>query len=65
MKGKWLGLLVRLGLIQPEKVMYIGGSDILPTPLKGAEEQALIARLMAGDEEAKAILIERNLRLVV
>ena len=26
-------LLVRLGLYQPEKVVYIGGSDTLPSPL--------------------------------
>lgn len=63
--NKWLELLVRLGLYQPEKIMYIGGSDVLPTPLKQQEEQALIARLAGGDERAKAILIERNLRLVV
>lgn len=63
--NKWLELLVRLGLYQPEKIMYIGGSDVLPTPLKQQEEQSLIARLADGDERAKAILIERNLRLVV
>ncbi len=61
----WRKLLTRLGLIPPGKVMYIGGSDILPSPLKGAEEQELIARLAQGDEKAKSILIERNLRLVV
>ena len=65
MKNQWLNWLMKLGLLQPEKIMYIGGSDILPTPLKGAEEQALLTRLNNGDEEAKSILIERNLRLVV
>ena len=29
-----LGLLARLGLVLPGKVMYIGGSDTLPAPLK-------------------------------
>ena len=28
------GLLTRLGLCSPGKVMYIGGSDTLPTPLR-------------------------------
>ncbi len=42
--------------------MYIGGSDILPTPLSAEEEQAL---LRDGGQEAKQKLIERNLRLVV
>ena len=58
-------LLARLGLALPGKVMYIGGSDTLPPPLSREEESALIARLDAGEEEAKAQLIERNLRLVV
>ena len=58
-------LLVRLGLYQPEKVMYIGGSDTLPSPLTRAEEGELIARLGQGDPEARARLIEHNLRLVV
>lgn len=56
---------MRLGLVQPGKIMYIGGSDVLPTPLKSAEEQELLRRLSIGDEEAKSTLIERNLRLVV
>ena len=45
--------------------MYIGGSDVLPTPPKGEEEQELLRRLAEGDEGAKSTLIERNLRLVV
>jgi len=60
-----LALLARWGVLLPGKVMYIGGSDTLPPPLKKEEETALIARLGEGDEEAKSILIERNLRLVV
>ena len=58
-------LLARLGLALPGKVMYIGGSDVLPAPLQREEEAAFIARLSAGDETAKATLIEHNLRLVV
>ena len=58
-------ILERLGLLPPAKLMYIGGSDVLPPPLKPAEEQALLARLAAGDETARQTLIERNLRLVV
>jgi RNA polymerase sporulation-specific sigma factor len=45
--------------------MYIGGSDVLPAPLKREEEGELIARLVQGDQEAKSRLIEHNLRLVV
>ncbi len=47
------------------KVMYIGGSDTLPPPLKKEEEGELIDRLGRGNEEAKNRLIEHNLRLVV
>lgn len=46
-------------------IFYIGGSDVLPPPLKGKEEQDTLAAMEAGDEHAKQLLIERNLRLVV
>ena len=57
-------LLVRLGLVRPEKIMYIGGSDTLPPPLSREEEADLLARLDAGEEPVRQLLIERNLRLV-
>jgi RNA polymerase sporulation-specific sigma factor len=47
------------------EVHYIGGSDILPMPLEGEEERKYIERFLEGDEEARAALIEHNLRLVV
>ncbi|MBQ8910338.1 MAG: RNA polymerase sporulation sigma factor SigE [Oscillospiraceae bacterium] len=50
----------RLGI-----VYYIGGSDVLPPPLKGEQEKKALEELEKGDEEAKQLLIERNLRLVV
>jgi len=46
-------------------IFYIGGSDILPPPLETDEENEMIRRLLLQDEEAKSILIEHNLRLVV
>ena len=58
-------LLIRLGLLSPGKIMYIGGSDSLPPPLKREEEAVLLERIDRGDEEVRQILIERNLRLVV
>ena len=57
-------LLSRWGLLQPGKVMYIGGSDTLPAPLKREEEARLIKRLEQGDAGARNLLIEHNLRLV-
>ena len=62
---KLLELLRRLGLIRGNGVYYIGGSDVLPPPLKGTEEQAALEALEAGDEAAKQRLVEHNLRLVV
>ncbi len=56
------GLIVRL---RRGTVAYIGGSDMLPEPLTREEEERLVRRSDAGDELAKASLIERNLRLVV
>ena len=44
---------------------YIGGSDVLPPPLKGQEEQDALEQLEQGSDEAKQKLIEHNLRLVV
>ena len=58
-------VLQKLGLIQPGKIMYIGGSDTLPPPLPREEETEVIARLEQGDPQARQTLIERNLRLVV
>ncbi len=58
-------LMALLGLKQAGKVMYIGGSDVLPPPLKHEEELEVVARVEAGDEAAKNYLIEHNLRLVV
>lgn len=65
MKGKILIFLAKIGLIRQEGVYYIGGADVLPPPLKGADEQEALASLENGDEDAKQLLIERNLRLVV
>jgi RNA polymerase sporulation-specific sigma factor len=58
-------LLEKIGLLPKNSIHYIGGSDILPPPLKGQEEQSALEALEQGDEEAKKLLIEHNLRLVV
>ena len=65
MKEKFFAFLVKIGLVRRENVFYIGGADVLPPPLKGEEEQNALAALEQGDENAKQLLIERNLRLVV
>ena len=48
------------------EVHYIGGADILPPPLESKKEAEMIARLGTEEEtEARSLLIEHNLRLVV
>lgn len=62
--GIWLRRIwLRLGLLTPESIHYIGGSDTLPPPLKREREAELIAHI--GEESARQELIEHNLRLVV
>ena len=45
-------------------VGYIQSSNLFPEPLSSEEEKSCIERMQNGDEEARNILIERNLRLV-
>ena len=65
MKRKWMGFLMRIGFLRSREIHYIGGSDVLPPPLKGAQELEALEQLEQGSEEAKRLLIEHNLRLVV
>ena len=47
-------------------IHYIGGNDILPAPLSTDRDGECIKNLIENnDEEAKSMLIEHNLRLVV
>ena len=62
---KWLQLLRKMGLVRENVVFYIGGSDVLPPPLKGEQERQTLEALERGDENAKQLLVEHNLRLVV
>jgi RNA polymerase sporulation-specific sigma factor len=43
---------------------YISNNNVFPLPLTEEEESTLLTKLEQGDEEARNILIERNLRLV-
>ena len=60
-----LAILKKLGRISESNIYYIGGSDVLPPPLKGEAEQNALEALERGEESAKQILVEHNLRLVV
>lgn len=62
----WLKALIeKFVSVEINTVYYIGGTDVLPAPLKGQEEQDALIALEQGSEEAKKRLIEHNLRLVV
>ena len=45
-------------------VGYISNNTLFPEPLSPQEEKIYLERFKAGEEEARNILIERNLRLV-
>lgn len=51
---------------EKENIHYIGGTEVLPAPLEPEEEAEAIAKLETEQkEEARKLLIEHNLRLVV
>lgn len=56
-----------LCMLNQGDVHYIGGAEVLPAPLEAEQEAEAIARLENGPDadEAKSLLIEHNLRLVV
>ena len=45
-------------------VGYISGSTLFPEPLSAEEEKNALQKMAKGDDEARNLLIERNLRLV-
>ncbi|GAV21788.1 RNA polymerase sporulation sigma factor SigE [Carboxydothermus pertinax] len=61
----WLKKLWNRIFNRSREIYYIGSHDLLPPPLSSDEENTLLELLVQGDAEARTILIERNLRLVV
>ena len=58
-------IIVFLKNIFKDDVYYVGSADKLPEPLSKEEEVRYVTLSMEGDKEARAKLIEHNLRLVV
>ena len=58
-------LLRRLLFTQEKGIYYIGGSEVLPPPLKGEDERQVLEALEQGNDAARQTLVEHNLRLVV
>jgi len=44
--------------------LRLSGGGSFPRPLKADEERECLERMLAGDMEARNVLIEHNLRLV-
>ena len=60
--SRFTGILLPAG----NEMHYIGGAEVLPAPLSPEEEKVQIDKLREGEEQdARAALIEHNLRLVV
>ena len=60
--SRFTGILLPAG----NEMHYIGGAEVLPAPLSPEEEKVQIDKLREGeDQDARAALIEHNLRLVV
>ena len=62
---KFVNRMLSFVVFSGKSVFYIGGSEVLPPPLKGEEERKALEALEEGDETAKRNLVEHNLRLVV
>ena len=45
-------------------ILHIQSSSCFPKPLSANEERENLSRMAQGDPDARAVLIERNLRLV-
>ncbi|MBQ3213832.1 MAG: RNA polymerase sporulation sigma factor SigK [Clostridia bacterium] len=70
LKQKILNLLKKLFTknffeVKEKLIAYVCGGEALPMALTAEEEQELLLRLANKDEQAKNLLIEHNLRLVV
>lgn len=70
-KGFILNVLHSIKILNNNEIYYVGGSEVLPTPLTKEEEAELIHKLSVEDEtgkthiRVKSVLIERNIRLVI
>ena len=51
--------------LEDSGIFYIAGSQTLPPPLPADEEELMLNRLEKNDFEARQVLVEHNLRLVV
>ena len=58
-------LFLIAALLNKNVIFYVGKADVLPEPLSCEKEEEYLCLSEQGDQKAKDILIEHNLRLVV
>lgn len=58
-------LFLIAALLNKNVIFYVGKTDVLPEPLSREKEEEYLCLSEQGDQKAKDILIEHNLRLVV
>ena len=58
-------LFLIAALLNKNEIFYVGKADVLPEPLSREKEEEYLCLSEQGDQKAKDILIEHNLRLVV
>ena len=58
-------LFLNAALLNKNVIFYVGKADVLPEPLSREKEEEYLCLSEQGDQKAKDILIEHNLRLVV
>ncbi len=63
MPGSLFGIVISLSTV-PSTTSYISNTATFPEPLSEEEEYHLLKKMESGNENARNILIERNLRLV-
>ncbi|MBR4110865.1 MAG: RNA polymerase sporulation sigma factor SigE [Clostridia bacterium] len=64
-KKLWSKILASINILGNNSVYYISGAETLPPPLSQNEEIEVLNKLSNKDEDARKMLVERNLRLVV
>lgn len=64
-KKLWNKIMASVNILGNNSVYYVGGTETLPAPLSQEEESEILKKVNTNPKEARKILVERNLRLVV
>lgn len=64
-KKLWNKIMASVNILGNNSIYYVGGTETLPAPLSQEEESEILKKVNTNPKEARKILVERNLRLVV